>query len=191
MLAYSRVKEAQYENQRLRQLLGFKAKSSEKLVPAKVIGRNENGFIHSILLNAGSNEGLKKDMAVVTAQGLVGKIFRIGKEEATAQLLLDHNFRVSAIVQRNRVTGIVEWQRTNQVTLAAVPKRSDIKVGDKIVTSGLSTIFPGGLEIGAVAQIDKKQPGMFLNIVIQPSVDFSRLEEVFIVQLAEGSVNVN
>lgn len=191
MLENSSLKETQSENKRLRQLLGFKNKSPDTLIPAKIIGRDEGGFINSIVVNAGSDEGLRKKMAVVTAQGLVGKIFSIGRENATAQLLLDHNFRVSAIVQRSRVTGIVEWQGRNKVMLAAVPKRSDIQIGDKIVTSGLSTVFPGGLEVGVVTQTTDKQPGMFMKIWIHPSVDFSKLEEVFIVKMAEGSVTVN
>ncbi len=191
VLANGALAESKFENQRLRDLLGFKAKSELQLVPAKLIGKQENGFINSIFLDAGSRDGLKKNMAVVTAQGLVGKIFRIGEQNATAQLLLDRNFRVSAMVQRSRVTGVVRWLGSNQVVLAEVPKRSDIRIGDKVVTSGLSTIFPGGLDIGVITQTDESRPGMLMDVLLYPTVDFSKLEEVFVVRMAPAPVTIN
>ncbi|MCG8608528.1 rod shape-determining protein MreC, partial [bacterium] len=89
---------------------------------------------------------------------------------------------VSAKIQRSRVTGIITWSEGNQVVLAEVPKRSDVKVGDSVISSGFSTIFPEGLEIGRVSEIDEDTDGMFMRILVQPAVDFASLEEVFIIR---------
>ncbi|MFQ5648770.1 MAG: rod shape-determining protein MreC [bacterium] len=182
MLANSQLREVAHENQRLRALLEFKHKSQLQLVAAKVVGKDENGFIHSILLTAGFADSVSRNMAVVTAQGLAGKVYHVSQYDATAQLLLDRNFRVSAMVQRSRVTGLVKWSEGSQVVLAEVPKRSDVVVGDTVVTSGLSRIFPGGLKIGTVVQVDEDKQGLFMRVVLDTAVDFSKLEEVFVVK---------
>lgn len=182
MVEYSQLKEAAAENKRLRELLNFKQESKLELVPAKVIGHDQNGFVNSILLTAGRADSIKKNMAVVTSQGLVGKIYRVSQNDATAQLLLDRNFRVSAMVQRSRVMGVVRWTDSNEVALAEVPKRSDVAPGDTVVTSGLSMIYPGGLIIGRVQETDDNNRGMFMEIEIEPVVDFSKLEEVFVIR---------
>jgi rod shape-determining protein MreC len=182
LLSNSRLKEALAENLRLRELLDFKETSRLELIPAKVIGKANNGFINSIVLASGSADSIHKNMAVVTAQGLVGKIFSVSERHATTQVLLDRNFRVSAMVQRSRVNGIIKWHEGSRVILAEVPKRSDVAAGDTVVTSGLSFIFPGGLLIGKVLSCVENEPSMFMEIVVEPAVDFSRLEEVFVIR---------
>ncbi len=182
MLANSRLKEALNENRRLRELLDFKETSQLDLIPAKVIGKASNSFVNSIILAAGSADSIEKNMAVVTAQGLVGKVFSVTENHATGQLLLDRNFRVSAMTQRSRVNGIVKWREGNRVALAEVPKRSDVAAGDTVITSGQSFFFPGGLLIGKVVSLSESEQSMFMDILVEPAVDFTRLEEVFVIR---------
>ena len=188
MLETARLYEAGLENERLRRMLAFKAESELSLVPAKVVGHQNNGLINAMLIGAGERDGVHKDQAVVTAEGLVGRVFAVGKHYATTQLLLDRNFRASAMVQRSRVNGIVRWQGGDHVVLGEVPRRSDVQVGDRVVTSGLSTIFPAGLEIGTVIRSADQENGMFMDIEVRPSVDFSKLEEVFVIQTRPTSL---
>jgi len=185
MLENSSLKEAQLENQRLRQLMNFKSESQLDLVAAKVIGKRESGFVNSAILDAGGREQIERNMAAVTAQGLVGKILQVSKNHSILELLLDRNFRVSAMVQRSRVSGIVKWIEGENVVLAEVTKRSDVKVDDLVITSGLSFIFPGGLAVGKVIDIEEEKIGMFMAITIKPAVDFTRLEEVFVIRNRE------
>ena len=124
-------------------------------------------------------------MAVVTAQGLAGKVLQVGNNHSTAELLLDRNFRVSALVQRSRVSGIVKWIEGESVVLSQVPKRSDVKIEDQVITSGLSLIFPGGLKIGKVTSVEEEEKGMFMTITLKPAVDFTKLEEVFVIRNQE------
>ncbi|MFQ5601656.1 MAG: rod shape-determining protein MreC [bacterium] len=186
MIENSKLREARFENDRLKQLLDFKSESQLDLVPAKVIGAGHNGFIKSVIITAGNKDSLVKNMAVVTSQGLVGKLFSVGQRHSVAQLLLDRNFRVSAMIQRSRVTGIIEWQQGEHVILSGVFKRADVKVGDLVTTSGYSSIFPAGLIIGHVAECTKDERELFLNIVVQPSVDISKLEEVFVIRTRQN-----
>ncbi|MFQ5676164.1 MAG: rod shape-determining protein MreC, partial [bacterium] len=142
MLENSRLKEALLENQRLRQLLNFKAESHLDLVAAKVIGKQESGFVNAVVLDVGKREKITRNMAVVTAQGLVGRVLEVSNNQSIVELLLDRNLRASAMVQRSRVAGIIKWVEGELVQLAEIPKRSDVQAGDTIITSEFSSIFP-------------------------------------------------
>ena len=182
MLENSQLKEASIENQRLRELLTLKGESEFALVPAQVIGRKRSGLVNVLLLDSGLIDSIAVNMPVVTADGLVGKIHAVAGDKSMAQLLLDRNIRVSAINQRSRVRGIIRWNEDDLFVLEQIPKRSDIRVGDTIVTSPLSSVFPTGLKIGEVVSVSEPEFEMFLNIKVEPFVDFGRLEEVFVVR---------
>jgi rod shape-determining protein MreC len=173
--------EAKAENERLRALLGFTTQTPLTFVPARVIGTSTQGFINSVVLDVGTNKGLRKNMPVVSAEGLVGKLYTVGHSQSLVQLLTDRNARVSARVQRSRVTGIVRSVHSKLFLLEQVPKRADVQVGDVVVTSGLTPIFPPGLRIGTVSEVSEDTPGLFMRIALTPAADFARLEELLVV----------
>ncbi|MBC7185955.1 MAG: rod shape-determining protein MreC [Calditrichaeota bacterium] len=174
--------EARAENERLRALLGFTTQAPLDYVPARVIGTSTQGFVNCVILDVGSGKGLRKNMPVVCAEGLVGKLYTVGRDQSLAQLLTDRNARVSARVQRSRVTGIVRSVHANLFLLEQVPKRADVRVGDVVVTSGLTPMFPAGLKIGTVSAVSEEAPGLFMTISLLPAADFSRLEELLVVR---------
>ncbi len=178
LLENSRLREAYLENQRLRALLGFKSRSKLKLIPARVIGRQANGLIQAIVLDAGQADGLRRNMPLVTAQGLVGRVYEVTNHKALAQILPDRNFKVSARIQRSRVTGILTWAGGRRYLLREVPLRSDVRVGDVVITSGYSSIYPAGIKIGVVTSVRSKRSGLFMDVEVTPEVDFTTLEEV-------------
>lgn len=186
VLENSLLAEAQAENERLRNLLGFVRQMPMDFVPARVIGTSTQGAVHAVILDVGSNKGLRKNMPVVCADGLVGKLYVVGADHALAQLLIDRNARVSARVQRSRVTGIVRSVHANRLLLEQVPKRADVQIGDVVVTSGLTPMFPPGLKIGTVSEISEEVPGLFMSISLVPAADFSRLEELLVVRAWSG-----
>jgi rod shape-determining protein MreC len=190
MLQNSRLREAELENNRLHDLLDFKNKSSFDLVPAKIIGKQQTGLIRTIVIAAGSRDNVVKNQAVVTADGLVGKVYNTGSSISNVQLLFDRNYRVSAMVQRSRALGIMRVNGYGRLELAEVPKHSDIVTGDLVITSGLSLTYPSGLRIGKVSEIVKEQPGMFMRVVLQPVVDTSKLEEVFVIRNVGPEITV-
>ncbi len=176
----SRLREAKLENIRLRLLLDFEQESLFGLFPAKVIGWDADRTVNSILINIGEGDGVREGMPVLTPDGLVGKVYHVMPAMSVVQLLLDRNCRVSAIVQRSRALGIVEWERGHQCFLRKIPARSDVKEGDVVVTSGMGGVFPKGLVIGSVSRVGGEKWELFRNIIVKPGVDFTNVEEVFV-----------
>lgn len=179
-LAYEnmQLQDALLENLRLRKLLGFREKTQLKLTAAEIIGHNPHDIVSGLLLNAGKEMGIQKSAAVLTADGLVGKIISADDDYSICQILLDANSRVSAGIQRNRELGIIAWDGSNQLKLLYIAKTIKVHVGDVIITSGMSRIFPENIKIGVVVDISLENEGMFQEILVQPSVAFSKLEEV-------------
>jgi rod shape-determining protein MreC len=123
-----------------------------------------------------------KDMAVVTSDGVVGRVIEVSLHTAKVLLITDPNSAMDVIVQRSRTQGIMEGKVEEVCVLKYVQKNEDVQVGDKVITSGLGGIFPKGLMTGTVTRVERKRPGIFQYIEVTPSVDFSRLEEVLILK---------
>jgi rod shape-determining protein MreC len=182
------LNEEHLENQRLRELLGFKSQLEQKVVPADVVAAEPNRRQFSVLINKGYQEGIKRNMPVVNMHGLVGKIVDVSSHSSVVQLMLDPSFRASALDQRSRVLGIIKSKAGFALRLDNVPLPEDVKVGDQIISSGLGGIFPPGIKIGLVTSVESEKTfskedysfGIFKIIQIDPSVDFSSLEELFV-----------
>jgi len=183
----SRLREARLENIRLRQLLGLREREQFDYVAARVVGKNMQPLRNTITIDAGENDGLRVNMPIVTDAGLVGKVVATSGAYAVGQLLLNKDFRVSGRVQRGRVDGIVAWQGGDFLILKNVAKTLDIQVGDVVMTSEFSSIFPSGIKIGVVHTTTQARGALFQTVEISPSVDFVRLEEVFVVRYTPDS----
>jgi rod shape-determining protein MreC len=183
----ARLKEALHENIRLRKLLGFKEHELRPVTPAEIVGRGAPLLPNRLLLNVGSNDGVKEQSAVVTAEGLVGKILRVTHTSSLASILLDRNMGVAATLQNSRVDGIVHWDGGHRLRLDHVPITIDVKPGSRVVTSGMGGIYPQGLLIGTVQEVTDAPDKMFKIIKVTPSVDFKRLEEVFVLEPVESA----
>jgi rod shape-determining protein MreC len=180
-LEKSRYIEAYYENQRLRDLIGFASFQTLSCKPAAVIGSDKSFGIKSILIDVGSEQGVRPNMALGCSQGLVGKIIDVSLFSSVGQLLTDYNFRVAARIQRSRDTGIFHALDDDIGFLDGVHHRADVRPGDTVITTGASSLFPEGLPIGVVTKIDSTESKLFKRVYIKPSVDFSKLEEVFVI----------
>ena len=182
LLENSRLREAALENYRLRALLKFRDASPFELVSARVIARHRDGIAQSFTLDIGRKQGARKNMPLIMPAGLVGRILRVGENSSTAQLVLDHNFHAACKIQRSRVDGILAYENGNMCVLAQVPKNADVQPGDVVITSGYSSLFPPGLPVGIVVQVDDRSPTLFKRIKVKPFVDFSTVEEVFAIK---------
>lgn len=180
------VNEVMAENQRLRTLLGYKQIATQfDLVSARIIARDPGNWTDTMMINRGTNDGIKKDMVVVTAQGLVGNVVNVFNSTARVQLILDPRSSVGALVQRaeSRVAGIVEGNSSDK-TLARmvnIPRDSDIVEGDQIITSGFGGIYPKGIVVGSVETIANDSGGLLKYAMLRPAVDFQKLEEVAVI----------
>ncbi len=182
-----KLREASLENDRLRNLLNFRANESGGFLAAGVIARDPDLIVNTILLNVGTRDGVVERMPVVTANGLVGRVLEAHLGTSVVQLLLDRNCRVSAIVQREeRTQGIVTCEN-GTFYLKHVPVRSVIEVGDAVISSGLGQIFPKGLLVGRIVELGKEERGLFREVIIEPSVSFDNLEEVFVLLPEAGA----
>ena len=175
------LKEAYLENDRLRKMLDFRQQSEFKLATVSIIRRSYQGFSHALHINVGSQNGVKTNMPVVASEGLVGKIVIVSRNSSVVQVYDDVNFRVSTIVQRSRVTGILSPGENQTLQLEYVPIHADVKEGDVIVTSGYSEFYPKGIEIGTISKIESEVAGLFRIIYVTPSVDLLKLEDAFVI----------
>jgi len=173
--------EALSTNQRLQQLLQFKNTTDQPVIAAQVIGMDPTGWFQSVIIDKGKNAGIKLNMPVVNADGVVGKLVAVSYNYSKVLLIIDQNSAVDCIIQRSRDNGIVKGLSSKVCTLDYVLKASDVHVGDIVVTSGLGGIFPKGIPVGEVIDVQDPAGELFKEIKIKPVVDFSKLEELLII----------
>jgi rod shape-determining protein MreC len=163
----------------LQQLLSLRQETAPPTTAANVIGASADAYFRTISIDKGTAEGLRQDMAVIAPAGVVGRIILPTLRAAKVQLLIDRNAAAAALVERSRAQGVVLGTGTGVLTMAYLPGSADIKVGDRIVTSGIDGIYPKGFVIGQIESL-QRGAGEF-GIVITPAVDFSSLEAVLVV----------
>ena len=178
--------EFEAENQRLKALLNYKESAAQfDLIAARVIGREASSWTSMIVINRGTTDGIANDMAVVTEMGLVGHVSEAGVNTSKVQLILDPRSSVGALVQRpeSRVAGIVEGDINNPTLprMINIPKNSDVIAGDVIVTSGFGGIYPKGIVVGSIKEVQNEESGLLKYGVIETTVNFQKLEDVAII----------
>ncbi len=170
------------ENDRLRRMLDFKKDTLGELVAANVIGSDAASWAKSIRINRGSVHGIERNMAVVTPGGVVGRVVEVSPWYSDVQNILDGRSAVPVRVQRTRAQGMLEGLSKGLCQLTYVSRAADVQPGDVVITSGLGGIFPQGLVVGTVVNVEKKEFGVLQDVRVAPAVDFQRLpEEVFVV----------
>lgn len=186
------LQELQKENYHYRSLLDFMEGSELELLPARVVARDPSQWFGTITVNRGYLDQVEREMAVITARGLVGMVSTVSSNSCQVILLTDPRLAVSALVQRSRETGVVGIVESfpdapAYLHMTNLPPETNIQPGDEIISSGLGGIFPRGLYIGTVKEVEEDQFGLVLTAVIQPKVNFNRLEEVLIVLGGTGA----
>ncbi|MEW6752754.1 MAG: rod shape-determining protein MreC [Candidatus Latescibacterota bacterium] len=179
-----RLREAAWENLRLRRALNFRRRvGAPAVIPAEVIGRDPDQLYDTIVIDAGRGAGVAQDCAVVTAAGLVGHVSSVDEHSSVVQLIMRSS--VSALVQSSRAQGIVSWVRGNRFRLRFVETGSRVQEGDRVVSSGLGGRYPKGIPIGVLVEVRTEQRNpLFQEVYLESSVDFLHLEEVFVVRPA-------
>ncbi|MGA3209174.1 MAG: rod shape-determining protein MreC [Syntrophales bacterium] len=183
MQEINRYREGYLENIRLQKLLALKERTNHHTIVAMVIGREQTSIVKTILINKGTSHGLRLDLPVIADQGVVGRIIETSAHVSRILLLIDENSNTDALIQENRIQGILQGAASLGCSLKYIPKTETVSVGNIVVTSGLSGLFPKGLLLGVVKNVEKTDSGLFQKIDIAPFVDFSRLEEVMVIVL--------
>ena len=177
----SRLKEEQTENVRLRRLLGIKDSSRYSLVASRVVGKNLTLLRNTLTLNVGRLNGVQPSMPVLGDGGLVGVVSNVTDHYSIVRILLNADFRASAKVRRSRVDGILSWDG-DDLLLTNIAKTLDVTAGDTIITSDYSSTYPGGIMVGVVHEASEQQGSLFKKVYVTPSVNFVKLEDVFVLQ---------
>lgn len=153
------------------------------MISAEVINNSVNKQNNFITINAGAKHGVRKEMAVVAHNGVVGVVKDVSDNFAAVISLLNHNLRVSAMVKRNGYYGSLVWEGINyrHATLTDLPNHVEVFAGDTIITSGFSTMFPKGEIIGIVTEVKDSRGGDFLEVVVELAVDFKSLSDVLVI----------
>lgn len=177
----NQYREAVATNVRLRKLLQFKESLAPPTMTARIVGHDPSLWFRTVIIDRGSSDGIQKGMPAVTIEGLVGQILDASPHYAKVLLAIDPNSAIDVLIQRTRVRGILKGTSSSDYHLDYVLKNSDIQEGDRVVTSELGGIFPKGLLVGTVTKVIKDRRGMFQQIEIKPSVDYTKLENLIII----------
>jgi rod shape-determining protein MreC len=164
----------------LEELLGLRDRSNLQTVPAAVIAASASPDFRTLTIDKGTNQGLSRDMAVIAAAGVVGRIVVPSPGAAKVQLLIDRNAAAGALIARSRAQGVAIGGGNEPVRLEYVSEAADVMVGDLVVTSGIDGIYPKGFTLGRIDTVEKSGPA-YKRITLKPAVDFSSLETVLVV----------
>lgn len=175
-------KELQAENERMRGLLNFRQNQSLNYIACRVIGRDASSFFRTLEIDRGFEDGLEPGMAVVSPEGIVGRVMRTGPRSSSVLMITDINSKIDAVVQRSRTRVIVGGSADGNLTLRFLPRRYDVRQGDEIVTSGLGGLLPPGFKVGVIVGIAQDPNLVLQQAELEPSVDFDSIEEVFAVK---------
>ncbi len=179
------------ENERLKGLLNYtEITQNYTYVTARVIGKSQGVWFGEFTVNAGRNDGVMENQAVVNSKGLVGRVSSVSANTCKVTSIIDSTSDVSVMVERTRdygfARGILNVDEKEKLELYYLPSGYDLVPGDNILTSGIGGIFPKGIAIGTVTEVSRaNEDTEDRNAIIQPAVDFLRLEEVMIVNMEE------
>ena len=176
------------ENNELRDVLGEKTNLRDyETQPAAVIGRNPDRWHEMIIIDKGKLKGIKKNMAVITANGLIGKVKSVNQFSSSVQLLsaMDPKNRISAVILgKTNVYGFVQGFDDKQklLLIKSIPSGAEVKKGQTVTTSGLGGVFPGGLMIGKVVDVKTDQYGLNQTALVKPGADFYDIQNVIVIK---------
>ncbi|HET6527514.1 MAG TPA: rod shape-determining protein MreC [Balneolaceae bacterium] len=180
----SRLRAAAHRNEVLREMLKFSSKSELTLYPVQIVGKEFNQVTNSLTVDAGSEEGIKKGMPMVTADGLAGKVILTANGYSKVMPFSSTLFRVSAKLQKSNAFGIISWDGSSiqELQLKYIPQTTNVEVGEIVVTSGYSNQFPPNIPIGEVIRTVPEKGKETQTVYVDPFVNLYEIAEGFIVK---------
>ena len=184
LIEYESLKD---EVERLREALNFtESKNNYKYVGVNIIGYSGSSLSDGYIIDKGSNDGIDKNMVVVSSKGLVGKVTKVASNFAIVQSILNENIAVAVMDQQTReatgvLQGLSDKKDNNMTVVYNLPISSDVKEGDIIITSGLGKIYPKEIPVGTVVSVEEDNVRVMKSAVVEPFVNFNEVEELFVV----------
>ena len=172
----NKIRALEIENALLSQLLNYVAPPQAESVTVRIVATENTSFSNSVIAYTGDNPNLKSGQIAVNQDGVVGRLDEVGKNYSKIFLITDINSKIPVIIERNRIRGILTGDNTELNKLVFTPIAADIKVGDRIITSGVAGVFPPGIPVGKIVSIDKN------NIRVKPFADIRNAEYIKVIE---------
>ena len=170
------------ENNRLEELLDFERESKMTILPARVINMSASPYLSSSLsIDIGLESGVEENDPVITPKGIIGKTTIIGDNDAIVQLINDVNFRLSVRIKPSGSTGILRWLDGDQYLIKEVQKNANVDIGNKVVTSGFSDIFPNDLPVGEVVNITDERGRFQKSVIVKINENIGSIINLFVI----------
>jgi rod shape-determining protein MreC len=173
------LSEALKTSGRLDRIAAMREEFDVPMLPAQLVGLDASTWFRSVLLDRGRNHGVHSGMPLISDEGLVGLVTATSRNAAKGMLLIDRQSAVGAVVQRSRARGMVRGSG-DELIFEFVGRDADVAGGDVLITSGLGGVFPTGLRVGAIIEVEAAESQLLREAVVKPAVDFGRLEQVFV-----------
>lgn len=177
-----RLKEDAEQAHRLQALMGFKERFISQTMPAQVIGTSGSEQSHVIFIDKGEKDGVKPDMAVITPDGIVGKVKEAYRWSSQVLMINDRESGAGVILQKSRLQGVLRGTTLGELLVDGVMADQKVDVGDPVIASGGDRIYPKGLPVGTISSVaPDRETGTFFTIKVKPAADLNRLEEVLVI----------
>ena len=160
----------QQENESLRRLLNLPTQPAARFVTARIIGDNGGAFVRTVLVSSGARDGLRKNQAAVTGEGLAGRVIEVGERAARVLLLTDINSRIPVALEKTRARAVLAGDNGPMPQLVHLPPDAAPAIGERVVTSGFGGLFPPGIPVGTIARVGPDE------IRVVPLVAWDRME---------------
>ena len=181
------LEESEQTAKRLQDLLNLQDSYSLQSTGARIIAGSTDSWSSTVTINLGSSSGLTVGMPVMASNGVIGQVVECGATSSTVRLINDENSSVSAMVQSTRAQGMLNGSASGQVTLDLIATSQTVNVGDVVVTSGLGGVFPKGLPLGKVTNVENTPGSLYLEVTVEPFASTENFEEVLVItSLTDG-----
>jgi len=184
----AKSREIRIAYKRLFNLLEFKQKDPNKKVFAEVIVEVDKTFSKILIINKGSEDGILPNFGVVTPLGIVGKIQSVTSVQSVVRLITDVRTQFPVLIQRTRTKAMLQV-KDGELVINRIPRRLELYINDRIITSGLAGIFPKGHTVGKIKNIEKMEFGLFQSVILSPAVELNKIEEVAVILRSIGNIH--
>ena len=169
------------DNIKLEELLDFQQESKMTILPARVTNMSASPYVSSLSIDIGLESGVEENDPVITPKGIIGKTTIVGDNATIVQLINDVNFRLSVRIKPSGSTGILRWLDGDLYLIKEVQKNANVDIGNKVVTSGFSDIFPNDLPVGEVVNITDERGRFQKSVVVQINENIGSIINLFVI----------
>jgi len=178
----NKIKEIIEENKRLKKIVDLGDSIEYETIICRIIGRDASNWFRTLILNKGTESGIRSDMPVISLGAVIGRVINYNKNTSTVLLITDTNSSIGGLIQNTRIAGLVEGNGSSDCDFNYISKQADINIGDNVITSGLGNIFPKGFIIGKIIKIKNDSQDLYKIATVKLATNINRIEEVIVIK---------